>query len=84
MSDFFEGDWRINGGKTCFLFDEVKYCVVDGLLIVQNFVEVHAEDGHVLFGVGGKLAIFKFHCHVDVSFMVSCFSICEEAYVLPC
>ena len=53
MSDFFEGDWCVDGGKTWFLFDEVKYCVFNGPLIVQDFVEVHAEDGHVFFSVGG-------------------------------
>ena len=36
MSDFFEGDWRIDGGKTWFLFNKVEYCVVYRPLIVQN------------------------------------------------
>ena len=85
MSDIFEGDWCIDGGKTWFMFDEVKYCVVNGPLIVQDFlVEVHAEDGNVFFVVGGLFAIFKFHCHDDVTFMVSWFFICEEADVFPC
>ena len=51
--DFFESDWCVNGGKTLFLFNEVKYCVIDGSVGVQDFVEVHAKDGYVFLGVGG-------------------------------
>ena len=72
--DFVECDWDVYVGETQFLGDEVKYGVVNWAVVVEYFVEMHAEDRHIFFRVGSKIAVVKFHGHVDGGFVVSRFA----------
>ena len=42
--DFSEGDWGINDGKAWLLRNEFKDGVVNWSVVIEDFVEVHAED----------------------------------------
>ena len=44
MFYFFEGDWGVNVGEAWTLEDEVKDSVFNWSVVVEDVVEVHAED----------------------------------------
>ena len=42
--DFVEGYWGVDGGEAWLLWDEFKDSVIKRYVIIEDFVEVHAED----------------------------------------
>ena len=53
--DFSKGGQHVYVREAWVLLNEIKNSVlnVNGSVVVQDLVEVHAEDGHILFGIGG-------------------------------
>ena len=42
--DFLEGDWDVYVRKARFLGDEVKYGIINWSVIIEDIMEMHAED----------------------------------------
>ena len=53
-------------------------------MVIEDFVEVHTEDRHVFFCVGGEVTIIELHGHVDVGFVVCGFAAGKQVDVFPC
>ena len=84
MFDLSEGDWGVNVGKAWLLGNEFKDGVINWSVVIEDFVEVHAEDWHVFFCIGGKVTNSKLHGHVDVGFVVWGFTTSKQVDILPC
>ncbi len=73
-----EGDWGVDGGEAWLLGNEFKNSVVNWSMVIEDFVEVHAEDWHIFFCIGGKVTTIKFHGHVNVGFVMWGFAADEQ------
>ena len=82
--DFAEGNRGIGVSKAWPLRNEIEDGAVDGSVVVEDFTEVHAEDRHVFFCVGGKVTIVELHGHVDAGFVVCGFAAGKQVDVFPC
>jgi hypothetical protein len=60
----------VNFGEAWLLGNEFEDGVINWSVVIKDIVEVHAEDGHIFFCIGGKVTIVEFHGHINVGFVV--------------
>ena len=83
MVDFRKSDWVVKGCHVWLLIEEIEYGVVDGAVVIEDFVEMCAKFRHVLFRIRCEIAILELHRHVDGRCVMGSFTTGEDVYVFP-